>query len=137
MTEFVFLDTSGWWAVLDAREAQHAHAVTVFEELLRARTRFVTTNLVVAEVHALLILRRDQRIALQVLDLVRADPVVEVRYVDEELHGAAVDRWLRPFADQRFSLADAASFEIMRREGIRRAFALDRHFVTAGYSVLL
>jgi len=47
-----------------------------------------------------------------------------------------MDAWLGRFSDQRFSLTDAVSFEVMRREQISRAFAFDQHFVTAGFELL-
>jgi predicted nucleic acid-binding protein len=56
--------------------------------------------------------------------------------VDRDLRLAAVERWLRPYDDQAFSLTDAVSFEVMRRGRIRRALALDRHFATAGFEIL-
>jgi len=39
-------------------------------------------------------------------------------------------------SDQDFSLADALSFAFMRREKIIEAFAYDRHFTTAGFTLL-
>jgi hypothetical protein len=48
----------------------------------------------------------------------------------------ALARWLDRFADQPFSLVDAVSFEVMRREKIDLAFAFDRHFEVAGFRLL-
>ena len=48
----------------------------------------------------------------------------------------AVDRWLRRFADQQLSMADAVSFEVMRERGIRQALALDEHFTLAGFELV-
>ena len=48
----------------------------------------------------------------------------------------AVEHWLRPYRDQAFSLCDAVSFEVMKREGITRAVSIDRHFVTAGFEIV-
>jgi uncharacterized protein len=45
----------------------------------------------------------------------------------------AKTRWLARFSDQRFSLPDAVSFELMSREALRQASAFDRHFETAGF----
>ncbi len=44
--------------------------------------------------------------------------------------------WLVRFQDQPFSLVDAVSFEVMRAEGVRSAFAFDRHFEIAGFELL-
>jgi predicted nucleic acid-binding protein len=40
------------------------------------------------------------------------------------------------FGDQRFSLTNAVSFEVMRRLRLSRAFAFDHHFVVAGFEPL-
>ena len=55
---------------------------------------------------------------------------------DTPLVQAAIGRWIRPYRDQRFSLCDAVSFEVMRQERIGRALAYDSHFATAGYELL-
>ena len=70
------------------------------------------------------------------LDGALADPRHEVRHTTSELLAAAVERWLRRFDDQPFSLTDAVSFEIMRSEGIAEAFTLDKHFAVAGYTMI-
>ncbi|MEP6780826.1 MAG: hypothetical protein ABJC26_13105 [Gemmatimonadaceae bacterium] len=38
--------------------------------------------------------------------------------------------------DERFSLTDAVTLELMRRERITRAFAFDQDFSTAGFALL-
>jgi hypothetical protein len=133
----VFIDTSAWWATSEPREPRHRDAVRAYQRLLEQRAQIVTTNLVLAEMHALMARRRDPAAATEFLDLVHSDPTHDVRYVDRELEAAAADRWLRVYRDQRFSLTDACSFEVMRREGIRSALALDRHFTAAGFDLLL
>jgi len=135
MSRACFLDTSGWLAVTLDREEHHDSARPYYERELRAGTRFVTTNLVLSEMHVL-IARRSPPHALRFLDDIRKDPTHSVVYSDADLEREAIDRWLRPFADQRFSLADAVSFEVMRRERLTVAFALDRHFRTAGFELI-
>jgi len=48
----------------------------------------------------------------------------------------AVSAWLERFRDQRFSMTDAVSFEVMRRERLKTAFAFDQDFETAGFGLL-
>lgn len=136
MTRTVFLDTSAWLAVLSTREARHDEVAACYVALVRSGARLVTTNLVLAEVHALFVRRRGPREALQLLDALRDDPSHELVVADEVLHLAAVDRWLRRFADQAFSLTDAVSFEVMRLREIPEALALDEHFAVAGFRLL-
>ncbi len=136
MTRACFLDTSAWLAAVSEREARHEAALECYERELRAGTRFVTTNLVIAEMHVLITRHRSAGDALRFVDAVREDPTHGVLYVDADLEREAVDRWLRPYTDHRFSLADAVSFEVMRQERLTVAFALDRHFVTAGFELV-
>jgi predicted nucleic acid-binding protein len=136
MSRRVFLDTSGWLAALSVREESHEEALDAYRGVLTAGRGFVTTNLVVAEMHVLLARQRGPVAGIQLLDALEQDPAHEVRYVTRELERQAVNRWLRPYADQRFSLTDAVSFETMRVELIREAFALDRHFQIAGFMTI-
>lgn len=133
MSADLFLDASGWFAALVRRDQHHAAAVAAYEAWVAGRTRFLTTSLVVAEVHALLVRTGGAEAGVRFLDRLREDPSHEVVWATPELQQAAVDRWLRPYGDAAFSLTDAVSFEVMRAAGVRRVFAFDRHFDRAGF----
>jgi len=128
-----FLDTSGWFAALSPKEAKHRAAHAAYREWLEQGIELVTTNLVVAEMQILLSRFRGADEGLRFLDSLYQDPAHEVIFVDRDLERAAMDRWLRKYRDQRLSLADAVSFEVMRSRRIRQALALDEHFELAGF----
>ncbi len=132
----VFLDTSAWFASLSGRDQHHSRARPGYDALLGGSERMVTSSLVIAEMHGLLARRLGAGVALRFLDSAYGEPTHEVRHVTRDLERAAIDRWLRPFLDHRFSLCDAVSFELMRQEGIRTAFALDKHFAVAGFEMV-
>jgi len=136
MSRRVFLDTSGWLAAISTREASHQEAIEAYRIVLKTGRGFVTTSLVVAEMHILLTKHRGTAAGLQLLDALASDPAHEVRYVTRDLESAAVNNWLRTYQDQSLSLTDAVSFETMRVEGIREALALDSHFWIAGFQTL-
>ena len=137
MKRAVFLDTSAWLPVVVRREQGHTELRATYQQLVEGGGgRLVTSNLVVAELHALVVRRRGAEAGIALIESVYADPAHEVMFVDRAFEARAVDRWLRPFRDQLFSLCDAVSFEIMRQEGIRKAFALDRHFAVAGFETV-
>jgi predicted nucleic acid-binding protein len=131
----LFLDTSGWAAALIARDQNHAAAAEFYRKAQQHRQAFLTTNLVVAEMHAMIGGKMDDGVALRLLDLLRTDATHRVVCSTPQLEREAVDRWLRPRLGQGISLADAVSFEIMRREGIRTAFTFDGDFLAAGFEV--
>lgn len=92
----------------------------------------MTSNLVVAESHALLLRRVGREVALAFLEAVRRPPN-RIEHVTPAREDVAVDEWIRRFTDQDFSLADATSFAIMSELRIHEALTLDRHFGTAGF----
>ena len=127
-----FVDTSAWYALVVARHPDHGRLSSLLRALIRNHHRLVTTNLVVAETHALLLRRVGRAAALTFLQAVGESPNIVVRS-SRELEAAAERDWLARYDDQDFSLADAVSFAVMTERGIRDALALDHHFVVAGF----
>jgi uncharacterized protein len=132
----VLIDTGALLALSRPRDQYHERAVLLAERHLTSGGRFIGTTLILAELYShLLYLRgaRDARVALaRLLD----DPAHEWLEVPAELVREALGGWLERFGDQSFSLVDAVSFEVMRREKLSHAFAFDHHFETAGFSLL-
>lgn len=131
----LFLDTSGWYPLADRRHPDHASFAGVLRERIRTGLRLVTTNLVVAETHALLLRRGGHGAARTFLAEVRQDPITIISSTPK-IEAAAISDWLHRFDDQPFTLTDAVSFEVMTLRGIQEALALDRHFQTAGFLTL-
>lgn len=130
------VDTSALLALSRRSDQHHARAVELAERHLAAGGRFLGTTLVLGELHSHLLYLRGPREARAALLHLLDDPVHEWLDVSAGLARDAVANWLARFADQRFSLVDAVSFEVMRREGVKRAFAFDRHFEVAGFEVV-
>lgn len=136
MNRSVFLDASAWFAALSPRDQWHASALRLYTGATRAGMMFVTTTLVMAEVHALLLRWRDVDTGRRFLDASFTTPSHVIVAPDLELTRSAVTRWIHKYGDQPFSVCDAVSFEVMRRERIVRALAFDQHFEAAGFEVL-
>lgn len=129
-----FVDASAWYPIALAKHPDHDRLAGALTDRVRRGTRIVTTNLVLAESHALLTTRVDPRTALRFLEAARSRPNVVVQST-AELEDAAQRDWLRKYDDHRFSLADAVSFAVMKARGIREALTLDRHFSIAGFEI--
>jgi len=131
----LFVDTSAWYALAHAGHPDHAALAGVLRARVAAGARIVTTNLVVAETHALLLRRAGRAPALRFVREVRREPLlVETSTPELEVHAA--EEWLDRYADQDFSLTDGVSFAVMTARGITEALTLDRHFATAGFAVV-
>jgi predicted nucleic acid-binding protein len=90
----------------------------------------------VAETQALLARRIGMAASMAFLDQVAGPASGVMQWVDEELFHAAIALWLRPDPPEPLSVTDAVSFETMRREGMREAFAFDRDFERAGFRLV-
>ena len=130
-----FVDTSAWYPLLVAKHPDHERLAAALRSLIRDRRRLVTTNLIIAETHALLLRRIGHRTALTFAQTVDEAPNVVVRST-RELEQAAERNWLARYADQDFSFTDAVSFAVMAERRIRDVLALDHHFEIAGFTVV-
>jgi predicted nucleic acid-binding protein len=131
----VFLDTSGVFAAARPGSDRHAEARAVYESLLRGSDRLVTTDLVLAELHALTLHRAGPGVALDLVSRLAASNRIEVVAVGRERLDDALDL-LAARPGRRYSLADGASFVVMRDMGATVAFTLDADFAAEGFTVL-
>ena len=130
------VDTSALVALSRVRDQYHARAVAIAERHLGSGGRFLGTTMILGELHSHLLYLRGALEARAALTHLLDDPAHEWIEVADDLVRGAVAGWLARFADQRFSLVDAVSFEVMWRERVTQAFAFDRHFEVAGFDLL-
>jgi len=130
----VFIDTSAFFAVLDADDANHAAAARIWRGLIEQREELVCSNYILIEAFALL----QRRLGLESARVFQTDVVgvLEVRWVDEPLHAAGVSAMLTA-GRRQLSLVDCVSFELMRRLRLTAAFAFDQDFTDQGFSCLI
>ncbi len=135
MAAELFVDTSAWYVAALSSESQHRKVSEALRNRVQRGTRVVTTNLVVAETHALLLRRTNRKIALTFAREVSRSPNIVISSSPDYEESAITD-WLDKFDDQDFSFTDAVSFAVMSDRGIRDALALDHHFAVAGFTVV-
>lgn len=130
----VFVDSSAWIAVAIPQDGRHAEATKLLREAVRRKVALFTTNLIVAEVHRLLLYRSGSHTAAVALDRIDRSPLTEIVFPTAAHHDAA-RAWLAKLADQRITYTDAVSFAVMDAARCRSAMAYDRHFATAGFGL--
>ena len=122
------IDTSALYALADRRDPNHEAARRIRDSLRRRERTVLTHSYILVEATALF----GRRLGRQaVAALVAEMDSLEILWVDERLHRAALEAHLR--GRLRISFVDQVSFLVMRARGIGEAFAFDRDFVDAGF----
>jgi len=130
------VDTGALLALASSRDQYHERAVDIESRFRQSGGRWIGTVLVLAELHGHLIRRIDPASARRVIHALKTDPAFEWHDVSTDLIGRALDEWIARYADQRFSLTDAVTFAVMRRERVTQAFAFDADFTVAGFRLM-
>ena len=133
----VFIDTSGFYALIDRDDQHHDLAADLFARAEHERWRLLTTNAVVFETHGLLVnrFRKRRDVALEFLGRVESDTLhlARVSKGDEDKAIAII----RAHRDKSYSLCDALSFVVMERLRIREAISFDQDFRSYGRFAVL
>ncbi len=139
LSDFVFVDTAGWLALLNTKDGLHRQARTVQTELQQQRVRLVTTEFVLIEVPDAFAEPPLRTVAVefyQGLKRKNTPFAIEIVPMSEELFA---EGWAlygqRP--DKGWGLTDCTSFAVMQERGITEAFTSDHHFTQAGFRTLL
>jgi len=122
----VFVDTGGFYAALNRKDASHLIARRLFNRARRERWFLFTANFVVAETHALILTRVGRESAEQFLRSVYAGRtnIIRAEEGDEQRARSIIEL----YADKDFSYCDAISFAVMERLDITEVIAFDEHF---------
>ena len=132
----IFLDSNGWVALLNAREALHVEANRLWIEFGRLDFSVVLTDWIVAETGNSLARTRARQLFVDSVRKFSGNPQFRFLAVSSHLKQRALELYAeRP--DKTWGLVDCASFIVMRDEGITDAFTTDRHFEQAGFKCLL
>ena len=133
MIDRLFLDTSGLMCLFDEDELRHKQA----HEHFQAAKTLLTTNYVLAEFVPLAHVRRLHRVnALNFLKTLVLLPRLELVWIDDDYHNRAMEL-LDKRLDKTYSLCDAVSFLIMKRQYLLEALTTDEHFDQEGLVRLL
>ncbi len=128
----VFVDTSALYALTDEDDERHQPATATFRGLGSDRELLVTHSYVLVETLALVDARLGREAARRVAD--GMFPVIEVIWVDRQLHGSALGAFLANSG--RASFVDWVSFTLLRERRLWRVFAYDRDFTAQGFELV-
>ena len=136
MAREIFVDTSGFYALLVQRDDKHAEAARVLQSAGHEQRGFVTTDYVLDETATLLKARGLGHLLHDFFETVFTSAVCQVEWTDAERFHAVKNFFLK-HADQPWSYTDGLSFRVMKERRLRDALTKDVHFEQAGFVALL
>ena len=114
----VFLDTSFAIALSVVTDQNHVRAVQIADQLETNKTRLVTTQAILLEIGNSLSKQKYRFAAIQLLESLEADPIIEVVRLTNELYDAAFTLF-KSRKDKDWGLVDCVSFIVMQNRGIK------------------
>lgn len=132
----VFVDTAALIALGNKRDMLHRQAHAVRLELIENGSRFVTTNLVLAELCNTFSPPHLRAKAVRQVEDIARSPRWHLVEVDSSLWWESFALY-RKMTDKSWGLVDCASMIVARELGITTIFTSDRHFIQAGFEVFL
>jgi predicted nucleic acid-binding protein len=136
MTRRIFVDTSGFYALLTKTDSMHAKAANIFQNAQKQKTSFVTTDYVLDESATLLRARGLGHLISRFFSIVLETAVCEIEWMDPERFSETLV-FFSKHNDQEWSFTDCFSFIVMQQFRISDALTKDGHFRAAGFIPLL
>jgi predicted nucleic acid-binding protein len=113
MTTETFVDTSGYFSLVNRNDHLHAVAKSIAANLAKGATRLVTTDYVIDETVTLLQSRNLGYVARPWLDQLFSNDSIEIVWMNAERF-EEVRRFFTKHADKEWSFTDCFSFCVMR-----------------------
>ncbi|MDP8236717.1 MAG: PIN domain-containing protein [Candidatus Erginobacter occultus] len=135
MNEGVFIDTSGFYAILVKADDLHQHAVSVLRRMEKEERIFVTTDYVLDETATLIKARGHGYLLRNFFDIVFRSLACRIHWTEQEQFKRTVV-FMLAHQDRTWSFTDCLSFCLMKDQGLRQVLTKDRHFFQAGFEIL-
>ncbi len=132
----VFIDTSGWIAIVAKTDSLNAKATQIYKELLETEVEFVTHQGILLEVGNSLSSENLRKIALGLKQNIEDSPRIKSVELDQELYNAGWELFEQR-ADKDWGIIDCINFVVMQENDITEAVTADKHFEQTGFTELL
>jgi uncharacterized protein len=136
MANDIFVDTSGFYALLVKDDDRHVAAQRILHDARRRKRGFVTTDYVLDETATLLKARGLGHLLRPLFETLDQSRACRIEWTDADRF-RDVQAFFLKHTDQAWSFTDCVSFRTMKHLRLRDALTKDGHFREAGFVVLL
>jgi len=132
----LFIDTSGFYALLVRGDTAHSDASEIIGSLRDSRAGAITTDYIIDECLTLFKARGVAQICERFLSMFRDSRAMRVEYIGAERFERAKLFYMKHI-DHSYSFTDCTSFIVMNSFKLNEALTTDTHFTEAGFKALL
>ena len=136
MSNEIFVDTSGFYALLVKADDRHKAAVRILRDARKRKRRFVTSDHVLDETATLLKARSHTRLLNGFFERLQTSHACRTEWTDADRFRAG-QAFLLKHLDQAWSFTDCLSFCLMSELRLHEALTKDKHYDEAGFAALL
>ncbi len=131
----ILVDTWGWCALANKKDAFHEIASKIDEILIGEGYRYITTNFILCETYTLIRNNATHKIAVEFgegIEISKKAGLIEIIHITPEIENEA---WkiFKKYDDKTFSFTDCTTFAVMKQQKLTEAFTNDSHFVQFGF----
>jgi predicted nucleic acid-binding protein len=136
MAAEIFIDTSGFYALLVRSDDRHDRARSAMRKAAKKNQGFVTTDYVLDETATLLMARGCSTVIPALFESVSASKACRVVWMDTERFAKTKSVFIQNIGGM-WSFTDCFSFIVMKELRLRETLSKDSHFRDAGFTLLL
>lgn len=132
----LFVDTSGWLALVNRSDLLHESATKIYNEYLDDGWHVVTHAGILLETGNSLSRIKLRHLAIKLKNRIDSSAIIESISLSDQL---IEDGW-RLYSqrlDKEWGVVDCVSFLLMEKHGLTQALTADHHFTQAGFNKLL
>ena len=136
MNPDIFIDTSGYYALLIKNDNTHKKACEILLQAAKEKSRFVTTDYILDEIATLLKMRSYEYLLSELFESILNSKACRIEWMDQERFEKTKSFFLK-HCDHHWSFTDCFSFIIMKELKLTDALSKDMHYREAGFRPLL
>ena len=130
----LFVDTSAWLALNDKNDQYYDEAVSKINKVRQQKIQLVTSEYVFDESVTIIRYRISHRAAVAFGDALISSNVTAIEDITDE---ERLKAWVlfKKYRDKDLSFTDCASFALMVKLKLQKAFSFDYHFKQVGFEL--
>jgi predicted nucleic acid-binding protein len=136
MNNHVFVDTSALIAIGNKRDAFHAQAREVNDQLIQSNSFFVTSSAILLEFGNAFSTINLKPFSVRLIDAIMQSKKWKSVVVDENIMNDSFKLY-KQMIDKDWGFVDCTSIVLAKSLGIQNVFSTDHHFEQAGLTILL